>query len=705
MNNKTASALEKILALKSKGNFTKAIEKIDELIKKNPEDSDLYVEGMDLCLESGETLKAWNFFKTASSAGPACGEKVWTFAKEKVKTQNDLVLAKLLIEQAIRKRDLENGRQVAYNLENHSAKELLKRIQVKKKSLQSSLGGDGAPKGELLVNLFSEALLLLRVGRTKEAARTFVHILDQKPIENEALEAFFGNLEKSSPANSSIYYALGCCYLVSEKYRKAIHHFNQSIHANQAFLDEVIERIEDMRHTDRPLPEDLELVLAEAFLMKGALGEAAGLMMHVLGQQPERAGMVFDLASRYGSRREESRELDYPYIEAAILAKQGPRAIERIRAIYEDRDTNTALMDWLDRKYTEHLLPSDIMILYGEIALAQGMFEQAAGILADVADMSPIDVPAVCRLLDPYLQRAQELRGLHDRLSKQLIESNRSYGPEAQAFEQTFEKSEFAFTSEDPPYFPPLGADQEQPQTSSAGSESPYYERELTLPEDAEGFMENECSLPCAASTAAIRLEYTPLDEDDPPPPPGAPIEPARPADAADDPAARVSAPAQPPGPGEPHDFDARYSAFLEGLMEDDDIIALIDDAFTEGETEKLKILLSFKPDGLEEETKRKLYLAQYYLFTDAPLEALAVLKSIPIDSIGAEARKDVLLKLAACYRSVHMYEAAHGALLKIKSDHPSSPVIERLLQHNYADYMEHRSSGAIVLEKTGHID
>ena len=117
-------------------------------------------------------------------------EATWAFAKEKVKSQNDPVLAKLLMEQAIRKRDLESGHQVIYNLENHTAKGLLKRICVKKKTLISSLNGDYALKGDFLINTFSEAMLLLRVGRTKEAIETFVHIIDEKPVENEIIKSF-----------------------------------------------------------------------------------------------------------------------------------------------------------------------------------------------------------------------------------------------------------------------------------------------------------------------------------------------------------------------------------------------------------------------------------------------------------------------------------------------------------------------------------
>jgi hypothetical protein len=411
------------------------------------------------------------------------------------------------------------------------------------------------------------------------------------------------------------------------------------------------------------------------------------------------------------------------------LAKQGASAMERIRAIYEARSMNTELMEWFERKYTEHLLPSDILIQYGEIALTEGMFERAARVLADVADMSPVDLPAICRLIEPYRESTRELQEVHERLSKQLIASTGS----AAASTQTFEKSEFAFTTEDASSLDTTFAftteDAPTPDTgddpwreASVPLESPYRERELTLSEDDDEPGEETSSPPHPGPADAIGLEDSPpvgdaAAPDVPPqlpytddagdaPEPDVPPQLPHTDDAGDapDPTEEVPSP-EPAPPCPPEGFDARYRAFLDGLMGDDEIISLIDDAFTEGEPEKLRILLSFKPDGLAEDTKRKLYLAQYYLFSDTPLEALAVLKSIPLDSVGKDVRKDVLLKLAACYRSVHLYEAAQGALLKIKVDHPSSEVIEHLLRQNYADYLEHQSSGAIVLEKTGNID
>jgi tetratricopeptide (TPR) repeat protein len=650
MDGKAASSLEKILILKNKGSSPKAIAKITDLIGKYRQEAQLYIEAIDICLEAGESLTAWKFFKKASSASSECHDKVWAFAKEKIKFRNDPVLAKLLMEQAIRKRDLDSGRQIVHNLENHTAKELLSRTHVKKKTLMSNLNGEYALKGDLLINIFSEALLLQRVGRTKEAMQALVHILDEKPIENDVIEPFLIQLEKTIGGNSSIYYALGCCSLISELYRVAITRFSQSIHINHAFLPDCIERIERIRHSDTPLPEDLELVLAEAYLMQDENEQASGLLHHVLDNQPEKAAVVLDLTVKYTAEQKDPRHLHFTCIEAAILSKQNNRAADQITELYENRERRFELLEWLDRKYSDHMLPSDILLYYGRIALQQRLYEKAIHVLTDVTEMSPVDVPAICRLLEEHRDANQDIRKLYDRLYCQLSPN----GSDSSEIDH-FEKSEFSFSS--------LRKDPSQPLDLSAAPLAGSGSQAIGT------FIETETRIaePRRCGARAI----------------------------AEEPPSRIS----------PEDFNDRYVSFLEGCMEDEEIISLIDDAFTQGENERLPRLLSFKPAGLAEEMQRKLHLTRFYLLKGTPLEALAVIKSIAVDSVPQQVKKDVLLKLAACYRRVHMYEAAHSALLKLKCEHPDSSAIDRLLKNNYSDYLNQQSSGAFILEKTGHID
>jgi hypothetical protein len=711
MDNRLSSVLEKILILKHKGSLSKALDKLGDVIKKNPHEIKPYIEAIDISLEAGESLQAWQYFKEASSNCRDHRDQIWAFAKEKIKSYDDPVLAKMLMEHAIRDRDLESGRQITLNLQPHTATELLQRTLVKKKTLISNSGDESLLQRDLLINLFSEALLCLRIGKPKEAIKIFIHILDNKPVENQVLKPFLLQLQESMPDNSSIHYASGCSYLTSKKYREAISAFIKSVRINQAFADDIIDRMEKMRKTNGPMPEDLEMVLSEIYLIKGKPEKAVVLINYILKRHREKAPAIFDLISRFQNDAEESRILQYALIESAILAKLDNQAIDKIKQIYQDTDQRDALLAWLDKKYTDHLLPADMLLTYAEIALDERMTERAVPICRDLSEMSPIDIPSILRLLEKHTDLDPDIGALHRELvgrSKRADDASDFELEKSDDFAvdscedlciEQFENNDFSLSSQDVPshdhpaesppntedfqtgtFETPLGVE-----FSLHGSEKkPIDHKPLDTPKKVEG-------LPCEEKELEQkkRMEGRPSLH---PTGPDPHEEPTR---------------TQPVKEIEPsiddNGFDERYQAFLQGKADDAEIILLIDEAFTAGRVEKLKRLLSFKPKNLNEETRRKLYLARFHIYEDKPLQALAVLKSIPLEKLSREARYDVLLRVAACYRSVHMYEAAHGALLKITSDKPS-PLIEKLVKQNYSDYINQQSNGAIVLEKIGSI-
>ena len=661
MDSKIASALDKIIALKHKRNYDKAIDKISALLDKHPRELQLQIEALEICLEAGESLKAWQIFKNAAGTSDDCRTELWTFAREKVKSQNDPVLAKLLMEQAIRKRDLESGYLVIENLQNHTAKELLERNRVKKNTLIANMNGDPSLKGDLLINIYSEALLLLRAGSIQEAARTLVHILDEQPAEKDLIEPFLLDCEQSHTNNSALHYALACCALASGQYHGAVTRIGQSLHADDAFLSECVERMERLRESDMHLPEDLDLVLAEARLKRGDSDGAAELLRGVLDSQPERAVVVLEHTSAVTDDPECSEQLRFLHVEAAILAKQYTRAVHQIETMYTHETHRQAVLDWFDEKYRNHLLPSDLLMQYGTIALESGMYEEAAGILNDLADMSPVDVPAICRLLADHENKDDAIEELRSSLSRRFGMTS-----EGEPDIEHFERTDFHFS--------------DSPDTETDASD--FVVEEPALGTEPVISADRDDPFDPGITSSPIALSYDP--------PTG--MERQEPASTA-------------PEQEATNTFDKRYGDFLKGDMDDADIIALIDDAFIHGEEEKLPQLLSFKANGFEDDLRRKLQLTRFHLLQESPLEALSVIKSIDIDTVPDEARKDVLLKLAACYRRVHMYEDAHNTLLRFKSEYPDSPVADRLLKHNYSDYMKQQGCGVELLEKTSELE
>jgi tetratricopeptide (TPR) repeat protein len=155
------------------------------------------------------------------------------------------------------------------------------------------------------------------------------------------------------------------------------------------------------------------------------------------------------------------------------------------------------------------------------------------------------------------------------------------------------------------------------------------------------------------------------------------------------------------PEPVEPPDFESLYRAYLDGRLDRRRIVETAALALDEGRTEESMRLLSFEPANLGEEIARKYQLARYYLSVDQPLPALVALRTVHLNSLSREERKDFLLRIAECYRALHNFDAAHGVYLRIMSEHPGLSEVESLARSNYARYVESALGAAAALEKT----
>jgi len=147
-------------------------------------------------------------------------------------------------------------------------------------------------------------------------------------------------------------------------------------------------------------------------------------------------------------------------------------------------------------------------------------------------------------------------------------------------------------------------------------------------------------------------------------------------------------------------DYRARYQSFKNGDLNNNEIIELIEEAARLGHMRQMKNLLTFIPENVAQETRRKYYLAEYYLHTDQPVAALVILRTVNINGLGKEERKAFLLKNAFCYQQLSRFEAAQSVYLRMASEFPDFEAAEHMAKLNYERHLETSASGALALEK-----
>lgn len=444
MDNKVSSILERALQEKRKGNYHKALERLDEALQKFPDQVELYLEAADVCLEAGESLKATQFLKKAEGRFGGERERIDSFGRERMRALKDPILGKFLLDQAIKHRDLGRASDMLDDLQERNVRELLQRARQKKQTVASATNSGHTLTGEAVVVAMGEGLLYLRLGRMKEALRAFLDILEEKPVENDVLESFFAGMEKKHPNAARVRYAYACSLMVSEQHEKAVSRFVQAVKLDAKLSDESLQQLRELSARFESPPEYLQDALVEILLVKGEVQRATELLREILSKNPDKAKHVLELTKPFVENIGECAVIHFVYADAALLAEQPLRALEMLRKLCREEPRRAEVLQWLEGKSADRFLPTDIMLFHAELALQTGNTDRAVEILEAVANNSPNDVPTILTVVEKHKERDPRLVKLLEKYAKEAPVTCAS--DDGTGFEH-FENREFRFAT------------------------------------------------------------------------------------------------------------------------------------------------------------------------------------------------------------------------------------------------------------------
>jgi tetratricopeptide (TPR) repeat protein len=781
MNPKASAAIEKACEDRRHSNFKKALSRLEEGIEKFPKEIRLYTEAIDVSMESGEPLKAIQFFKKAQQKFPDDGFELWTFTAEKVRTYNDPIVGRFLLEHAIRSGDLAAASSVLEGLTDHAVGELLERIRTKKQTVSGSVGTGFSAREDIVSYTLTEALLCLRLSRFSEAMDGFVRALGENPGSSKALAPFLADVEQRHGQIGETSYALGCCYLASAAYSKGLDKLVHAARIAPPLAPRAIERIESLgEHPEIPV-DARNLNLAQLYIGLGGLRQAADLLSATLDHDSLKAPDIIDMLRPVVENVGDDLEPQFLFVEASFAAGRRETALGQLRKIYQKRTHRSRLIEWLESRSQANRGSTEIQLFFAETALNEGLHGKAIEIVKEILSRGREEEPAVKELLSKH-QSAPLIRHFYnERFSVSLAREKRSASeferyenpgfPPADAATSAQKEpgdrgtphpegtlaagntrlgvDELSFGQEEDPR-PPRAVDPRRSDFDNrdfslsmhaapnadataerAAPESPdafadpadgfdlfdYLKRDFDAQEPptderekepAPAAPENGTTVP-EDNFSGLSADRQATAPDEQVSTPHQPVEPA-----ADRETTALVEPAQPTADHEitapaepadfPRDFDSLCQLILDGRLDRSRILEVVDRAFEEGRMEEMKKLLSFEPATLGEDIARKYQLARYYLAKDQPMPALVALKTVPLNRLGREERKDFLLRIADCYRALHNFEAAHGVYLRIMSEYPGLSDVQSIAQSNYDKYIETAAGAALALEKTSNL-
>lgn len=442
----------------------------------------------------------------------------------------------------------------------------------------------------------------------------------------------------------------------------------RKIHKDKRHSARLIEWLESRTQSQAGSTE-VQIFFAETALDEGLFGKSIDIFKEILARGTNEEAIVRDLLSRHQS---------VPLVRAFYN--------ERFAASRENEKTGGFE---LERYESQGFRPRETAFAADGGSSADGGPSTDGGISADGAAPAPVES---CQTVESLFHQAAAVKRA---------------GGEAPAVD--FENRDFSLAMHDPGARPEA-ADAFEVSGGPPAAQTPAQEAApaSTAPAspgdtEASDFLdylkrhsENIAAGPAHAPEPRNELPEVPAAEDAGEPENiGAPV-----ADEGSEEAAAAETPEE-PAQEDYSDFDSLYRAYLDGRLDHARTIEAAGRAFEERRMKEMKRLLSFEPANLGEDIARKYHLARYFIEEERPLNALVALRTINLNSLGKDERKDFLLRIAECYAALHNFEAAHGVYLRIMTEHPGLPEAETLARANYARYIDTAAGAAAALEKT----
>jgi thioredoxin-like negative regulator of GroEL len=687
MNQKIASILEKASKEKSRGNYSKALNRTTAAIEEYPQELELYKEAIGLGLEAGEPLQTIKYFKKALIRFASEKNELYEFATVLEKRTCDPVFGKYLLEQSIKNKNLQEGFRIVQTIHKHTLEDLLLRTRKKRDTLSSALRGGHNLDDELAINEVSEAILTLALGNIREAAQIFIHHMDAKTYEFDLFEPLLTDLEIMYPKNGYIRYALGSCYLLNNEIDKGIQKIVRAVRLNPELVDDITHRLEQASSKDSPSRDSLEVALLEAYSLQGNTSKVSNLAQSILDASPEKSIHVLNLINKYLDRGTSNWELEEFYLDASLRSNQTKRIRSYLQKTWQQKDKRRNNLDWLEAQSESGSLPPDLQVHFGKLVMEEGRADWAINIFRRAAASSPSEVQNIIYLLGEKKHSEPVIEDFREELKSASQESTSDGSFDIQCFD----RSEFSLSSFD------------------QDGDSEHFEVEDNIYDAGSNHTTLESEIPSLDNTNLADLaDQEPQSSQEP--------QPATSSGANQRHEQQINeAKCDPPEVCEQIRMESDHASIPDiatadsvtshqknpyGKMDNDVILDQIDAAIDQGRFDEAKSLLDFRPVTIREEVKRILRLADYYYCSDQPLSALIALKSFDPNALNRQEKRDYMIKMATCYRALKQFEAAHCVLINLMNDEPSDTQLVSLAKANYEDYLRERCEGALILEK-----
>jgi len=760
MNDKAASAQQKAFQERKRGQHDKAVKRLEQAIASHPDELELYLDATDACLESGQVTRAVQFLRTAQERFTGDRERITSFVRNKLEAVRDPALARFVVENAVKSRDLKAALEHLEQIPDHTVRDLLTRSRTKRQSLKAASHGGYSLESERVTNELMAALLAIRINNPRDGFSALVKIMDGRPAEQAVLTPFLVYLESKHPASGRLRFARAVAQCAAGSYLEAINGFVDAARMEPSVAASCLDRLKDLQETSNAAARVLRAI-GEVNLIIGNLDEAATVLREYLGMEKEAGREVMMMVRPHADPANGINACTWLALDASLTLEQSNAALEMLRALHQRAGNTGKLLNWFETATRDAALTPDMRLFHATLALEHKQHDRGIEILRAVCESAPQEIAAAVATLDRYRGDNPAVEALYREYAAQdASDTGDAVDIKDEEDFQGFDNREFALDSglSDEPVS--AGDTGDKPLDFAARmrnkipNKSFVDTREICFDDidgkSSDGAREEETITTAGTTIAAaeiLDLSDAPQMDDTPAPSPD-PVEAGpditeshvanvaqklyeagaavffhvdsgdatqtapEPAAASDEPAgddtviAVVPEPEESTPPAEvPATFESLYQEFRNGSLDRPRVIELMEIATAEGRAGELGELLAFQPEGREEIFACRCFEAEHLLMKNRPLPAIKILAALDAPWLSSDQKRRVWFKIAICQRAVRDFAGAHETLTRLIDAFPNQEEFARLARTNFQQHLAEQSRLATALEKTSTLD
>lgn len=412
-------ALKRISQERQKGDLRRALERARDALSKFPDDYDIAIEAVQLCLDLGDFKEAVTLMKSVIRRHPRSRIPLLGVSRETLHQSFNPFLASFVVETLLHLRDVEDARDVCRKGPESWVSDMINRCETRSKGREGS-GAGGNVENDLLLGI-----LLMESHRWVDAAAALGRALSGSPDEVKPVGPLMLEIEREAPQSAEVQFYLGLASTLLDHPDKAEARFFRALELEDPPADRIAKLLESVAKKGRAHL----LLLGEAFIAADRRDEGIELIRRYIDEglplwdgQPigpapalegqEEADPVRLAFTRLGMLVQRRSDIDLALLFGEVAARldRGRDAVLALERCYEADPSGAERMTaWIDaQEGVRDTAPGQTFLL--RLLIDRKEYDRAAEAARVAAELDSSGIPSMLEMLAGAIDRSAEGR-------------------------------------------------------------------------------------------------------------------------------------------------------------------------------------------------------------------------------------------------------------------------------------------------------